>query len=113
MSVKFTEPSKDNADILRDTIETLELTIRAARRCAYDLRHCTGMLNMPGRKDPKLNRVFEERAAYFLKLFQSGNTCKDYRHNLHRTIDELEGKIERLRGILAEHKIVDPTASVF
>jgi hypothetical protein len=34
---------------------------------------------------------------------------KDYRHRLHDQIEEQERTIERLRALLAEHKIDDPT----
>jgi hypothetical protein len=100
---------KDNSDILRDTVETLELTIRAARRCAYDLRHCADYVARPRGIDAEMVKMFGERADHYVALFQSGNSMKDYRHRLHHTIDEQERTIERLRELLAQHKIDDPT----
>jgi hypothetical protein len=104
---------KDNADILGDTIEALELTVRSARRCAYDLKHCADSYGLimfnAGYPNDEMVKLFRERADYFVKFFQHGNSMKDYRHNLHRTIEELESRVETLRGLLAEHKIDDPT----
>lgn len=91
-------------DILTDTIETLELTIRAARRCAYDLRHCAGEI-----ANAEKSKLFSERADYYVALFQSGNACKDYRHKLHHTINELEMQLDTLRKLLVKRKIADPT----
>lgn len=98
-----------NADILNDTIETLELTIRSARRCAYDLRHCADYVARPRGIDVEMVKMFSERANHYVALFQSGNSMKDYRHRLHHVIDEHERTIETLRALLAEHKIDDPT----
>jgi hypothetical protein len=114
MSVQVLWPpeTKDNADILGDTIETLELTIRSARRCAYDLRHCVDCLGMDAVSHltgDDTRKMFRDRADYFVKLFQSGNAMKDYRHQLYHEIDELERRVETLRRILKEHKIDDPT----
>lgn len=95
-------------DILSDTIEILELTIRAARRCAYDLKHAAEMV-----KDKYFTDIFRDNAQHYVKLFQSGNECKDYRHRLHRTISEHEITIERLRKVLEENKIEDPTSLCF
>jgi DNA polymerase III delta prime subunit len=78
------EPSR-HEDILHDTLETLELTIRSARRCAYDLN----------------SAEFTDRAKYWIKLFQSGNSCKDYRHELHRTILNLENANGNMAKLLA------------
>ncbi len=99
---------KDNSDILRDTVETLELTIRAARRCAYDLGHAADLIAL-GRMNEEMATLFRERSKHYIGLFQSGNSMKDYRHRLHDEINEHESTIERLRAVLAEHKIDDPT----
>jgi hypothetical protein len=106
--VAFPPIRKDNSDILRHTVEALELTVRSARRCAYDLVHCSDALIM-GRKDGEMAELFRERANHYVGLFQSGNAMKDYRHRLHDQIEEQERTIERLRALLAEHKIDDPT----
>lgn len=100
--------STRNGDILKDTIETLELTIRAARRCAYDYRHCANDV-----RDKERRKLYLERSDYYVDLFQSGNSCKDYRHKLHQTIDELEMRVDRLRDVLKKAGIADPTEFQF
>ena len=91
-------------ELFDEAVETLELTIRSARRCAYDLRHAAEML-----EDRETSIMFRERADHYVKLFQSGNSMKDYRHGLHRTIDSLEIKVDSLKAILKEHNIPDST----
>jgi hypothetical protein len=104
MSDKRKKKKHAHADILRDAIETLELTIRSARRCAYDLNHAAGDV-----RDASMRKIYQERADFFVKLFQSGNAMKDYRHRLYDQISDLEFKLKQLRDLLAEHKIDDPT----
>jgi hypothetical protein len=62
--------AQDNSDIMRDTVEALELTIRSARRCAYDLTHAADMIAL-GRTDAEMATMFRERAGHFIRLFQS------------------------------------------
>jgi hypothetical protein len=113
MKDKPKKKKHEHADILQDAIETLELTIRSARRCAYDLRHCADSLslNRPrSASDSEMAKLFSDRADFFVKLFQSGNAMKDYRHSLYEQISGLEFNLAQLRGILAKHKIADPTS---
>lgn len=89
---------------LNETIELLELTIRSARRCAYDLKHAAQSVN-----DTNLAEFMQERASFFIKLFQSGSDVKDYRHKLRKKIDNLEICVDTLRAKLKEQNIEDPT----
>lgn len=91
-------------ELFDELIETLELTIRSSRRCAYDLGHASELI-----ENKEMQSLFRQRANHYVKFFQSGNSCKDYRHELHRTIDNLEIKVESLRALLKEHNIPDPT----
>lgn len=97
-------------EIFRSTVEALELSVRAARRCAYDLKHCVESLDTV---DSVTAEVYRDRARAWIALFQSGNSVKDYRHELHRTIDQQETVIEKLRAVLSEHGIEDPTKQCF
>lgn len=102
------------AQILHDTIETLEITIRTARRCAYDLKHCSDALVCSERhgrhhRDDETAQMFRERADFYVRLFQNGNSMKDYRLKLHGDLDDANDTITKLRAILAEHKLDDPT----
>lgn len=83
--------------------ETLEITLRCARRCAYDLSHAADMITsdqehfyFPWRKG------MQKRADYWQSLFSSGTSMKDYRLQLHRALDERDHKIDRLRAKLIE-----------
>lgn len=109
MKAKAKKKKKDVVDIFNDTVETLELTVRSARRCAYDLKHCADSLTVRGGRDKEMAAIFSERAEFFVKLFQSGNSMKDYRHRLHNQIAELEAKVQTQRKLLAEHDLTDPT----
>ena len=75
--------------------ETLAITVRCARRCAYDLAHAADFV-----RDPQWERIYVERATHWQRLFSSGASMKDYRLRLHSQIDEQEVLIERLRAAL-------------
>ena len=89
-----------NSDIIRCIQETHNLTIRAARRCAYDLDHAVAMM-----QNTSLRNLYNARARYWISLFQSGNTTKDYRDDLHRQLDDKDRYIEGLEKLLTENKI--------
>lgn len=91
-------------ELFDESVEALELTLRSARRCAYDLRHAAEILD-----DQVMSLLFRQRADHYVKLFQSGNSMKDYRHELHRTIEDLEMKVDSLRAVLKENNVPDPT----
>jgi hypothetical protein len=80
--------------------ELLELTIKAARRCAYDLSHASGDV-----RDPELRQLFARRARHWLSIFNPANGPKDYRHRLHHTIDDLENQVDRLAALCKKHGI--------
>lgn len=75
--------------------ETLAITIRCARRCAYDLSHAADMI------DPRMGREWEQRfqdkANHWQSLFSSGTSTKDYRLRLHSELDQANRTIEKLR----------------
>lgn len=81
--------------------ETLEITIRCARRCAYDLSHAADMIpsDISHLYGPWRKRM-QSKADYWQSLFSSGASMKDYRLRLHRDLDERDHKIERLRSEL-------------
>lgn len=87
-------------------METHVLVLKAARRCAYDLKHAAGQLS---HKDPELSKHFYSRARMWLNIFQPTGG-KDYRHELHSELSQLETKLSVVRDILKKHGIEDPTA---
>lgn len=102
------KPPKDNKDIFRELVETLELTVRGARRCAYDLRHCADSLSSRrprSASDSEMMTMFSDRANMWVGMFQSGNAMKDYRHRLYHQIGELEHKVKLYKEVLAKHKL--------
>lgn len=82
--------------------ELLELTIKAARRCAYDLRHAADEMPKGEFRD-----ILSGRAVGWLTIFDPTNGPKDYRHRLHRDIVMLEMENERLIELL-KSKGIDP-----
>lgn len=77
--------------------ETLAITVRCARRCAYDLSHAADMVS-----DGQWASRYRARSEHWQSLFSSGASMKDYRLKLHRDLDERERTIERLRARLKE-----------
>lgn len=75
--------------------ETLAITIKCARRCAYDLSHAADCVD-----DARLARVYRTRAKHWQSLFSSGTSMKDYRLELHREIEKRDAVIESLRAEL-------------
>lgn len=76
--------------------ETLAITIRCARRCAYDLAHAAEMMPATGWQS-KFSTLYAERAQHWQGLFSSGASMKSYRLELHREIESRDRIIETLR----------------
>ena len=81
-------------------MEQYMLVLMAGRRCAYDLAHVAGTLY----GHSSTSSMFSERAEMWQNLFtpQGG---KDYRHRLHKDIQELEIKLEKLENLCEFHNI--------
>lgn len=77
--------------------ETLSITLRCARRCAYDLSHAAEMIPRTGA--PWHDRM-RNKADHWQSLFSSGTSMKDYRLKLHLDLDKSEHTVERLRAEL-------------
>ena len=80
-------------------IETHEMLIRFARRCAYDFSHAANMLSERDRE------LFGGKPELWIKLFQSGNKVKDYRLDILRDLDEAERKLDKFVALCAERGI--------
>ena len=86
--------------------ELLELTIKAARRCAYDLDHAAGLIGYE--VGPDVCKSMEGRAKLWQGIFNPANGPKDYRSQLHHTITDLQIKVDRLLALCRENKIATP-----
>ncbi len=73
---------------LAELRELYTLMLCAARRCARDLDHATGMLGM---HDAEGAKRFEDRATHWKDVFH--NTV-NYRHHLHERLQTLERTVE-------------------
>jgi len=87
-----------------DMAEIHELIVKAARRCAYDLKHAANDLSFT--KEPFADEYLA-RADMWLDIFAPGGD-KNYRHRLHRDISLLEMQIGTYQKLLADHGIEDP-----
>jgi len=84
-------------------VEIYALTVLAARRCAYDLRHASEEIP----EDSLLGRdYYHDRASHWLQIFQPDGG-KRYRHELHHEIDRLEMRISDLQRRLREAGLDD------
>jgi hypothetical protein len=79
--------------------EQYTLVLKAARRCAYDLKHASAAREEDG-------PMFYERSNMWLEVF-SPTGGKNYRHELHSDIDSRDAEIERLKQVLI-HNGLDP-----
>ncbi|QDP55932.1 MAG: hypothetical protein GOVbin8609_64 [Prokaryotic dsDNA virus sp.] len=90
-----------------DMLEQYVLTLKAARRCAYDLKHCSSDLSMYC-KDSIVD--YHERAEMWQTIF-TPTGGKDYRHELHSEIMMLEIKLKKAVDLLdkngIEHNLKD------
>jgi len=80
--------------------EQLELTCKAARRCAHDLAHAADMV-----REEAWAAEFRTRASNWLTVFYPANGPKDYRAQLHRDIARLELRIGDLETLCRAHGI--------
>lgn len=72
--------------------ELVQLLVKGARRCAYDLRHAAD--------DARDNsELWRQRAEMWIGIFDPGDGLKDYRHRLHQVISDQESTIEGLRNL--------------
>lgn len=83
-----------------DLAEIHELIVLAARRCAYDLNHCSEELGVS-----RYGIDYGAKARNWLSIFNAGEGGKHYRHRLHMEIINLEIEIERLQKKLEENGI--------
>lgn len=83
--------------------ETNRLVIKAARRCAYDLKHAAA-----GQRDREEGELYENRARMWLTIFDPADEGKSYRDRLHMTITNLEDKVSKYRKWFKERVIQDP-----
>lgn len=89
--------------------ELHELTIRCARRCAYDFGHALDFIDMkPNDYRRPLVMEMQRRQQHWLALFKSGNSMKDYRSELQNEIWRQEQTINRLYKLLDDAGIADP-----
>lgn len=84
-----------------DMAEIHELIVKSARRCAYDLKHTITTLY---RYDEELAEFYDSRCDIWLNIFEN-DAGKKYRHDLHKEISRLNGRIKFLENILNEHNI--------
>ena len=90
---------KYRKDTRYEMFEQYTLVLKAARRCAYDLRHAAD-----GAKDKEEAKIYHDRAYMWQEIF-SPTGGKDYRHRMHSEIWKLESEIERLLKVLNENGI--------
>lgn len=87
-----------------DMKELLELVVKSARRCAYDLHHAAGMIDRSGWYS-EYRTVFAEKSNRYLTIFNPADDGKSYRAKLHNEIDRLEMAIEKVREYCRKHGI--------
>ena len=84
-------------------VEQNSLIIKAARRCAYDLRHCADQIPTSGYKYES-PEWWQDNANRWVDLFTEDG-AKNYRHSLHLEVFNLEIEIKRLSKLLDENGI--------
>ena len=82
--------------------ETLAITIRCARRCAYDLSHAADLLPDDQSLAGTFKPHFAAKADHWQSLFSSGTSMKDYRLRLHQDLDDQARLIDQLRKELKD-----------
>lgn len=85
--------------------EIHELCMLAARRCAHDLDHASGEILYTTGTKKESSEYFHEKAQHSRNIFYPIENQKNYRHDLHRKIYELESQNKNLCNILREHNI--------
>ncbi len=92
--------------------ELLELITKAARRCAYDLRHAAQDVACNYLKEER-SKEWSERANMWLTIFNAADDPKNYRAGLHMKIFSLECQIEKLKKLCKEKGIDIPDERPF
>lgn len=94
------EGMNNNEDIKEDQAELLEIIVKAARRCAYDLEHAADQII-----DRKQSDMYHERAKMWQVIFNPANGPKDYRNSLHKEIWVKDMHIRKLKELCKKHNI--------
>ncbi len=81
--------------------ELLELITKAARRCAYDLRHAANTI----RNNDDACKMYDDRAEMWLSVFNPDNGPKNYRAGLHDEIWNLESRVAELEKLCEKNGI--------
>ncbi len=93
--------SEDSVSALRDQHMML---IKCARRCAYDLMHCSSDLSL---YDEKWSNIYRDRARHWDSIF-SPDGVKNYRLELHMKIIDLERSNAKMSDMLKELGVYNP-----
>ncbi len=91
--------SKEDLFIIQK--EMLECSIKAGRRMAHDYKHILAYIP----KDCWLRKDFTERCKMWESIFYPENGVKDYRNELHSTIEKLEFELQRATKLLEKNGI--------
>lgn len=98
-------------DTIGELATMLDNTQMQARRCAYDLGHCSSMLDSElysqGKTDHYEYRIFSERQSWWIKVFNPRG-AKQYLTEQQAEIATLEREVSRLRAHCAKHGCPDP-----
>lgn len=84
----------EDIEPFRALLDDYELLVRCARRCAYDLNHCVGMIDRE--RYSALKPLLESKADHWVDLFAKGNPGKDYRHDLLRRLHDAQDALEKI-----------------
>lgn len=82
------------------------LVLKAARRCAYDLKHAGSDLELYAKHTDggKIGNDYWERSKMWLGIF-SPTGGKDYRHRMHVEIMTLELEVVRLKRLCMDNGV--------
>lgn len=81
--------------------EIFALTLLAARRCAYDLKHAADEISYT---DTEKAKFFKDRADHWLSISNPVG-IKQYQHSLHYEIQRLESRIDELEKLCEDNGI--------
>lgn len=90
--------------------EMFELIVKAGRRCAHDLAHCSSdVLYAANRPEHSVeqSRMWHAQARHWETIFYTENGAKDYHAKLAMRVDKAERTIERLREHCRKHGIIE------
>jgi hypothetical protein len=101
--VRWIDWKRDPAEHYR---EQHELLIRLARRCAFDFAHAADFISPT---DPIARELgYQERAAWWVSVFQAGNPAKDYRNKILMELNTAELAVEQLITLCEKNNIEVP-----